>query len=58
MWEPVLERVEGPGEILTGEMDPRPIVSHRLSLEEAPKGYELFSRREATKVVLLPASEA
>jgi threonine dehydrogenase-like Zn-dependent dehydrogenase len=37
-----------------GRVDPLPVVSHRLSLEEAPKGYELFDRREATKVLLRP----
>ena len=40
--------------VQAGRIDPIPIISHRLPLEEAPKGYELFSRREATKVVLLP----
>ena len=28
--------------------------SHRLPLEEAAYGYELFDRREATKVLLIP----
>jgi threonine dehydrogenase-like Zn-dependent dehydrogenase len=37
-----------------GEVDPTPLISHRLSLEEAPEGYALFDRREATKVVLEP----
>jgi threonine dehydrogenase-like Zn-dependent dehydrogenase len=37
-----------------GRVDPLPIVSHRLSLEEAPMGYELFDRREASKVLLRP----
>ena len=37
-----------------GRVDPLPVVSHRLPLEEAPKGYELFDRREATKVLLRP----
>jgi 2-desacetyl-2-hydroxyethyl bacteriochlorophyllide A dehydrogenase len=37
-----------------GRIDPLPLVSHRLPLEEAPRGYELFGRREATKVVLVP----
>jgi threonine dehydrogenase-like Zn-dependent dehydrogenase len=37
-----------------GEVDPTPIVSHRLPLEEAAEGYALFDRREATKVVLEP----
>jgi threonine dehydrogenase-like Zn-dependent dehydrogenase len=31
-----------------------PIISHTLALEEAPAGYELFDRREATKVLLKP----
>ena len=37
-----------------GRLDPSPIVSHRLSLEEAPRGYELFDERVATKVLLAP----
>lgn len=35
-------------------IDPLPIISHTLTLEEAPAGYELFDRREATKVLLKP----
>jgi threonine dehydrogenase-like Zn-dependent dehydrogenase len=35
-------------------MDPLPLVSHRLTLEDAPLGYELFDRREALKVLLAP----
>ena len=38
----------------TGEVHVEPLVSHRLSLEDAPLAYELFDRREATKVVLVP----
>jgi threonine dehydrogenase-like Zn-dependent dehydrogenase len=38
----------------SGAVDPLPLVSHRLPLEEAPDGYRLFDRREATKVLLLP----
>jgi threonine dehydrogenase-like Zn-dependent dehydrogenase len=41
-------------EVVAGAIDPLPIVSHRLPLEEAPRGYELFDRHEATKVLLLP----
>jgi 2-desacetyl-2-hydroxyethyl bacteriochlorophyllide A dehydrogenase len=37
-----------------GKIDPLPIISHTLPLAEASKGYELFDRREATKVVLKP----
>jgi len=41
-------------EVVAGRLDATRIVSHRLSLEEAPKGYELFDRRQATKVLLKP----
>lgn len=41
-------------EVRAGRLDPTPIVSHRLSLEEAPKGYELFDAKQATKVLLKP----
>jgi len=41
-------------DLLSGTIDPRPIVSHRLTLEEAPIGYELFATRRATKVLLVP----
>ena len=37
-----------------GEVDPTPLISHRLPLEDAVEGYALFDRREATKVVLEP----
>jgi threonine dehydrogenase-like Zn-dependent dehydrogenase len=40
--------------VAEGAIDPLPIISHTLSLSDAPKGYELFDRREATKVVLKP----
>jgi threonine dehydrogenase-like Zn-dependent dehydrogenase len=37
-----------------GDLDPTAVITHRLPLEEAEKGYELFSSREAMKVVLTP----
>jgi threonine dehydrogenase-like Zn-dependent dehydrogenase len=37
-----------------GAVDPTPIVSHHLPLEEAAEAYTLFDRHEATKVVLHP----
>jgi threonine dehydrogenase-like Zn-dependent dehydrogenase len=40
--------------VADGTIDPIPIISHTLSLDEAPKGYEMFDRREATKVLLKP----
>ena len=47
---PLLERVQN------GEIDPSFIVTHRLSLDEAPHGYELFKNKEddCLKVVLKP----
>ena len=35
-------------------LDPTPVISHRLPLEQAAAGYETFDRREATKVMLHP----
>ncbi|MGZ5297152.1 MAG: zinc-binding dehydrogenase, partial [Actinomycetota bacterium] len=41
-------------EVIGGRIVPSPLISHRLPLEDAAKGYALFDRREATKVVLVP----
>jgi threonine dehydrogenase-like Zn-dependent dehydrogenase len=41
-------------EVEAGRLDPMPLVSHRLPLEDAALGYELFESRRATKVLLLP----
>lgn len=35
-----------------GRIDPTVVVSHRLPLDQAPEGYRLFERREASKVIL------
>lgn len=45
---PLLERIE------KGEIDPSFVVTHRLHLDEAPLGYQLFSKKqdECMKVVL------
>ncbi|MFM7719392.1 MAG: alcohol dehydrogenase catalytic domain-containing protein [Actinomycetota bacterium] len=40
--------------VVDGRIDPAPIVSHRLPLDDAAHGYALFDAREATKVVLVP----
>jgi threonine dehydrogenase-like Zn-dependent dehydrogenase len=37
-----------------GRLDPLPVVSHRLPLEDGPEGYRLFDRHRASKVVLSP----
>jgi threonine dehydrogenase-like Zn-dependent dehydrogenase len=42
--------------IMEGKLDTTFLISHRLSLEEAPTGYKIFKERqnEVTKVVLKP----
>jgi threonine dehydrogenase-like Zn-dependent dehydrogenase len=47
---PLLERIEN------GEIDPTFIVTHRLPLEQAPMGYEIFKKKQddCVKVVLSP----
>src|SRR3984893_14721668 len=37
-----------------GLLDPTPLVSNHMSLEEAPEAYRLYDRREALKIVLTP----
>jgi threonine dehydrogenase-like Zn-dependent dehydrogenase len=39
-----------------GRIDPKAIISHRLPLSEAPRGYEMFDAKEALKVVLDPTA--
>lgn len=48
--EPLLRRIEA------GDLDPTRIITHRLPLEEAPRGYELFKEKQdgCEKVVLKP----
>ncbi len=47
---PLLERIQ------RGEIDPSFVITHRLSLEEAPGGYDIFKHKEdeCIKVVLKP----
>jgi threonine dehydrogenase-like Zn-dependent dehydrogenase len=47
---PLLERIQ------KGEIDPSFIVTHRLSLDEAPRGFEMFNdkRDGCVKIVLKP----
>jgi threonine dehydrogenase-like Zn-dependent dehydrogenase len=48
--KPLLERVE------KGEIDPGFVITHRLPLDEAPRGYDMFLHKEddCLKVVLTP----
>ena len=47
---PLLERIE------KGEIDPSFVITHRMRLDEAPEGYEIFLNKEddCIKVVLQP----
>ncbi len=48
--KPLLER------IINNEIEPREIISHRISLDEVPEAYKMFNKREGacTKVVISP----
>ncbi|HEX3734145.1 MAG TPA: zinc-binding dehydrogenase, partial [Solirubrobacterales bacterium] len=37
-----------------GKLDPAPLVTHHMSLDEAGEAYALYDRREALKIVLTP----
>lgn len=47
---PLLDR------IVSGEIDPTMVITHRMSLADAPKGYDVFLKKEdhCEKVVLTP----
>jgi len=47
-WERVMQ------DVAAGRLNPLPLISHRLALDDAAEGYRLFDAREATKVVLVP----
>lgn len=38
----------------TGVVDPTPLVTHRMELDQAADAYRIYDRREAVKVVLRP----
>ncbi len=37
-----------------GVLDPTPLVTHHMTLDQAPEAYAVFDRREALKIVLTP----
>ena len=47
---PLLERIQA------GEIDPTFVITHRMPLDDAPRGYDLFKHKqdECVKVVLKP----
>ena len=37
-----------------GVLDPTPLVSRHMTLDDAPEAYEAYADREALKIVLSP----
>ncbi len=54
MGDPINDRELLLAMIAAGELRPAELISHQLGLDEAPRAYEMFDRREASKVVLSP----
>ena len=46
--DPVLER------LAAGTLDPSPMVTHHMKLDDAAEAYDVYDRREALKIVLTP----
>jgi alcohol dehydrogenase len=42
------------GMMAAGVLDPSPLVSRHMGLEDAPAAYEAYANREALKIVLSP----
>jgi|SRR5579884_234430 len=42
------------GLLESGALDPSPLVTHHMALDDASEAYELYDRREALKIVLRP----
>jgi 2-desacetyl-2-hydroxyethyl bacteriochlorophyllide A dehydrogenase len=40
--------------IESGKLDPSPLVTHRMKLDEAAEAYRIYDNREALKIVLTP----
>ncbi|HYF13705.1 MAG TPA: zinc-dependent alcohol dehydrogenase [Phycisphaerales bacterium] len=40
--------------VLEGEVDPSIIISHKIALDDTPKAYDLFDKKEITKAVIFP----
>jgi len=51
--KPLLERIE------KGQIDPTYIISHRITLDEAPKMYDIWrdKKEKVTKIVIDPWAE-
>ena len=42
------------GMLASGVLDPTPLVSHHMPLDDASEAYRVYDRREALKIVLSP----
>jgi alcohol dehydrogenase len=42
------------GMLASGSLDPTPLVTHHMPLDDAPEAYGVYDRREALKIVLTP----
>jgi threonine dehydrogenase-like Zn-dependent dehydrogenase len=42
------------GMLAAGTLDPSPLVTHHMSLDDASEAYAIYDRREALKIVLRP----
>jgi threonine dehydrogenase-like Zn-dependent dehydrogenase len=40
--------------LASGSLDPSPLVTHRMKLDDAADAYAIYDRREALKIVLTP----
>jgi 2-desacetyl-2-hydroxyethyl bacteriochlorophyllide A dehydrogenase len=40
--------------LASGKLDPSPLVTHEMSLDEAPEAYRLYDERKALKILLSP----
>jgi threonine dehydrogenase-like Zn-dependent dehydrogenase len=42
------------GMLASGSLDPAPLVTHHMPLDDAAEAYDVYDRREALKIVLRP----
>lgn len=65
VWNKALTLQGGPANVIAhvdevldllaaGELDPSPLVTHHMPLDEAAEAYAVYDRREALKIVLQP----
>ena len=51
----VIKHVDRVLELLSeGKLDPAPLVTHHMNLDDAPEAYRVYDNREALKIVLSP----